>query len=138
MERDLVRLAAEVKQGFEALRREMETDRHTDQRRHEENSHRLDLINGRVGRAHDRVSAVEATVGSLRERIENIGTRTHQRMNEVQEWIAKIYGQANGDRNGDGDADKDVITGSRLKWAIWIFVGGFGVCVALMKTLGKL
>lgn len=139
MERDVLLLAAEVKQGFEALRREMEMDRENDERRHHENSHRLDLINGRVGRAHDRASALEALVSTLQARVENIATRTHERMNEIQDWISKVYGQAMGDKHGEnGDADKDRLTVSRLKFYVWLVSIGAAAIVGVLKLMGKL
>lgn len=151
MERDFVRLAASVKEGFDSLRREIEIDRDHDERRHQENSHRLDLINGRVGRAHDRASALEALVATLSARVESIATRTHHRMNEVQTWIGDTYDKAQklvaeaiarvegrSERSTDhGDAEKDVVTGSRLRFYLWCFVGGFLTAVALGRALGK-
>lgn len=94
MERDLVTLAATVAEGFTSLRRELETDREHVERRHRETSGRLDLINGRVGRAHDRASALEATVGGLVKACEELGTRiatiadrVYRRLDESQEWV---------------------------------------------------
>lgn len=131
MERTLIKLEALL----EGMHREMQADREHVERRHRETSQRLDGINGKVGLAHERATALETTVATLKIRIETVAERTHKLMGEAQKWIADVYEKASGDV---GDADKDVMTGSRLKWALWIFGGGFGACAALMKLMGKL
>lgn len=45
---------------------------------------RLDILNGKVGKAHDRVAVLEGAFPVLKERVEVVAARTHDLTNKLQ------------------------------------------------------
>lgn len=127
MERTVIRLQALVEQRFDSQ------DRRLDQI-----IGRLDFMNGKVGKAHERASKLEAHMRDLQARVEKIATRVHEFADSfharvemaVQRFLPKEKATEH------GDADRDQITVSRLKWYLACVAGGASLMLWVLKLMG--
>lgn len=115
MEAQLVR--AEMRQGFEGLHRRLD-----------DLIARVDAINGKVGKAHDRAAKLEAIAQNLTGAIA---------------WLRKQIGRLDGQirevrdtRSDSGDGTR--ITRSDLKWIFAIASGAVGITLGVLKLVGKI
>lgn len=115
----IVRLEEQIISLREDMDRRHEDSRVEAHRRHAELVTRLDQINGRVGKAHDRAAGLESAVRYLKDEWTLIRARYHEMVNARQ----------------SGDPTVRV---TDLRWYVAISAGSIGGVLALLRLIGKL
>jgi len=134
---ELVKAVTALQSSVESSRREFgqrfeDLERRQDER-HAENRDRLDAINGKVGKAHDRASKLETLAEAAAAEILRLRTRYHELFGALQKVVPGLRAADSKDRG---------ITVVEARWMIGYGISaltaGALVTVWVLKLVGKL
>lgn len=110
------------------------TERHTEQR-HRENASRLDQINGRVGKAHEKADRLAGLVDAFSGEVRRVRENYHKLSRQVQAYLAPARIE------GGGNSEDKAVTRMEMKWLLSLIVAclasGAGVAIWVMSVAGK-
>lgn len=125
METQLASLKAMVESGFDELRRARADDGRLHTQRHAENTVRLDAINGKVARAHERIGVVESVQAGFLKELDRFRDRVHAFAGALQRISQKPGNGKSVDERGENRhlTMRDV----------YVFACGFSLFYAIAK-----
>jgi len=114
-----------VETGFHELHRRHDDSERRSEKRHEQNTVRLNGINGRVGEAHEKLARHDGWIQSLQTEFARVRERVHELVNRLQ-------------TRPDGKFEDGHVSRLELRWLVVLIVSCFSAGAGVMAWILKL